>query len=176
MHMGSLVNSNFYLQMLWVNQLKSQSNSEEKHGTSSKVYSNSQISANFIWCTERVHTYLIQNSQYVPGLLSDSSSLVSDDINQLAVVLVQGSQELRLKRNSCNPHEFRIDLQKNKIAHYKMWCVRSYFWNPRPKHALWLISRFYNGRGEYYRTELLQWIYKKVTYLIHWEQCGPSDF
>lgn len=36
---------------------------------------------------------MIENFEYVTSLLSDSSSLVSDYLNQLAVVLVQGSQE-----------------------------------------------------------------------------------
>lgn len=43
-------------------------------------------------------------------LLSDSSSFVPDDLNHLALVLVQESQESWLKWNSRNPHKFGIDV------------------------------------------------------------------
>ena len=66
--------------------------------------------SNTFWAS----TYLIKKIQYTPGLLSDNSSLVSDDLYQLVVVLVQGSQESRLKWNSCNSHKFSIDLNKKR--------------------------------------------------------------
>lgn len=60
---------------------------------------------------------MIENFEYVTSLLSDSSSLVSDDLNQLAVMLVQGGQESWLKWNGCYPCKFSIDLYKTNDKH-----------------------------------------------------------
>lgn len=56
-------------------------------------------------------TYQIKSFKYLLGFLSDNSSLPSDELDQLAMVLVQRSQESCLKWNSCNPEKLGIDLK-----------------------------------------------------------------
>lgn len=131
-----------------------------------------------MWCKASfavLSTYLIKNFQHIPGLLSDSSSHVPDDLNQLAVVLVQGGQEswfaVVILMNSALIFKI-ITAQANIITFYNttVWCVRSCFdIKAQEMHFELVWLNFLAG--------FLCWsIAKKVTYLIHREQCRPSLF